>query len=197
MSGERGAVHGLLVTILLGAALLGACAPVKEPDVPLSTPAAPQASPVTPGLTTEAHPGSALLRAQLAPFAEATFLLDDVCFEALAALNGQSWVWRSQADLDAFYAQIDEAGWCPDSLVPPQYDFADRLLVGTTRTAQGCDAAFQLLALVQDARTRQLTLQLALEARGGCPYELVEPVIVVVPPPPPDYAVSVQVSAGP
>lgn len=177
--------------VILLAAALGGYALQRAGDTPSAAPVQPLAPGTPPAAASPARPTP--LVSDLAPYADATALLDGVCFEALAALSGQSWVWRSQADLDAFYVHIDAAAWCPEPIARQTYDFAGSVLAGTAIAAQGCDAAFRSATLAAAGNGGGLVLRLALQVIPGCPYELIEPVIVVLPAPAADTPLTIEI----
>jgi hypothetical protein len=141
-----------------------------------------------------ATPFSPSLETSTGPFVNATELLDGVCFEFLLTLNGQSWAWTSPADLSAFYARVDASELCPGPVARQTFDFSQGVLVGTVNVAVGCDAAHRVIDRVQDDTARTQTLLIQLDVLPGCPYELVQPLLVVVSPPPDGYTIQIAVT---
>ncbi len=182
-------VKGLL---LAGAAILPGCAPTSQP---MATPV-PSAvvSPSPPSVRASATPIPPL-RAETGDFPDRTTLLDPVCYEFLATLAGQTWLWTSQGDLDAFSERVAESELCPDA---PRltFDFRGAVLAGAVSTAIGCDAAHRVTELARDDSARSVTLRLAWETRPGCDYELLEPILVEVPAPPNGYALHVAIGGA-
>jgi hypothetical protein len=131
-----------------------------------------------PAAPTSAFPD---LRTDPGPFTDAAWLLDGVCFEMLARMNGESWSWETQEDLTAFFDRVDSSGVCGAPVVRAPFDFTELILVGAVQTAQGCDAAHQLIDVAQDDTACTRMLSLALEVYPGCPYELVQLFLVAAP----------------
>jgi len=176
--------------VLAGAAILAACAPRE----PAPGPSAIEVAAPTPPLAAPPSPIPPL-RADTGGFADRTDLLDGVCYEFLAALAGQVWVWRAQADLDAFSARVAESELCADA-PSLTFDFDRSALAGAVSAGTGCDAAHHVLGLARDDAARTVTLRLAWEIRPGCDYELLEPILLEVPAPPPGYTLRVAVSGA-
>lgn len=160
------------------------------PEMPLNpTPA--------PSPTLDTRPTSTpvpALESSVSPYDTATTLLDGVCFEYLAFLDGTDWQWRSPADLSAFYDRVDASELCPGPVERQAADFDDQVLVGVVAAATGCDAAFHLLRTTDDTAAQTQTIELRLEVVPGCPYDLVEPLVLVVPAPPSGYSVRIAMS---
>lgn len=147
-----------------------------------------------PTLTPQPTSTLAPLGASTGGLPDAVSLLDGVCFEYLAGLSGTTLVWRTADEQRAFYDAADAAGVCATPVARPAFDFSAQIVVGTVSALTGCDTAHHLVALEQDDAARRVTLRLALAARAGCPYELVEPFLVALPRPPAGYTVEVVVS---
>ncbi len=109
---------------------------------------------------------------------DATYLLQDVCFEALLLLDGQTFVWKQQSDLDQFMATLNIAEVCATDFVIPSFDFSEQMVVGAVQSAQDCDAEF--VPTVQHERQQTLILlQFIVEA--GCAYELIASYVAAIP----------------
>jgi hypothetical protein len=130
------------------------------------------------------------------PYFDAGTLLDGVCFEYLLTLDGQVWTWTTPAELGAFYDRVDTSELCPAPVARQDFDFGQGVLVGTISTATGCDAAHRVVNTVRDDSARTETLVVALEVRPGCPYELIQPLLVAVPDLPEGYTLQIAVSGG-
>ena len=61
------------------------------------------------------------------------------------------------------------------------FDFSQGVLVGMINGATGCDAAHRVIEMVQDDAAHTQTLLVQLNVRPGCPYELVQPLLIAVP----------------
>ena len=127
------------------------------------------------------------LRTDPGPFTDAAWVLDGVCFEVLTHMNGERWSWATQSDLNAFFDWVDDIELCGGPVPRTTFNFTDTILVGMVQTAQGCDAAYRLIEVVQDEPAQIRTLVLALDVRPGCPYELVQLFLVAVPRLPDSY----------
>jgi hypothetical protein len=178
--------------------MLSACTAARSPRrTPSPSPAAPlPESTVTP--TAEIVPSSTPtlppLETSTDPYLDAGALLDGVCFEYLLTLDGQVWTWRTPAELGAFYDRVEASELCPDPVTRQDFDFGQGTLVGTVSTATGCDAAHRVVDTVRDDGTRTQTLIVKFEVRPGCPYELVQPLLVAVPDVPEGYALQIAVN---
>ena len=175
--------HTLFLLFAIGIAL-AACTLTQ--DAPLQTPAAPAVT-FSPSMspTPAAVPTATLLPAlesNTGAYADVTPWLDGVCFAYLARLNGTSWVWTSQSDLDTFYNRVDESGLCERAAARPNYDFNAGAVAGVVSVRAGCDAAYIVTGLIQDDATHTQTLTLSLQLRPGCPYDLIEPLLIIIPP---------------
>jgi hypothetical protein len=155
---------------------------------PTARPTSTAAPPVQPDLTPT-------LAASTGPYADAVGLLDDVCFEYLHSLGGRTWVWESSAELDAFYDQAEEV--CGRTITRGTFAFDGEVLVGAVSLATGCDAAHQFLDLRTDDAQATQTLVLRFVVQPGCPYELVQLLLIAVPHPPTDYELAVEVVRDP
>lgn len=114
------------------------------------------------------------------PYADVSHLFDDLCFDGLWALSGQSWTWTSSDDLTTFYDRIDDAGYCPQPITRYNYDFHEHMVVATVVTATGCDLGFTVHPVTRhDAQDPVLPVMLALDP--ACDYELAEPLAVAIP----------------
>jgi hypothetical protein len=120
-----------------------------------------------------------------------TALLDGVCFEYLAGIGGQTWLWTTPDELLAFYDQVDSSERCPHAVTRVPFDFNGAALAGTVSSGTSCDAAYRVITLAQDDAAQTQTLALEFDVLPGCPYELVEPLLIAVPRPPEDYSFSI------
>jgi hypothetical protein len=178
--------------------ILSGCTAASSPArTPPPSPAAtfsaiaPSATP-----TVEIVPTSPPLETSTDPYLNAGALLDGVCFEYLLTLDGQVWTWYTPAELSAFYDRVEASKLCPDPVARQDFDFSPGVLVGTVSTATGCDAAHRVADVVRDDGARTQTLDVALMVRPGCPYELIQPLLVAVPDVPNGYALQIAVSGG-
>jgi hypothetical protein len=135
------------------------------------------------------------LETSTGPYPNSLALLDTVCFEFLSTLAGESWVWNSADDLNAFYNRADGSELCPGLVTRSAFDFSTQVLVGTVFRGQGCDAAYHVIDLVQDDAAQTQTLRLELALQPGCDYELVLPFLIAVPRPPQGYTLQVTVTS--
>jgi hypothetical protein len=180
--------------------ILSACTAASSPHrTPSPSPAAlllessaTPAAEIAPSPT----PTSPPLETSTDPYLDAGALLDDVCFEYLLSLDGQVWTWSTPAELSAFYDRVDASELCPASVARQDFDFSQGALVGTVSTATGCDAAHRVVDTVRDDSARTQTLVVELDVRPGCPYELVQPLLVAVPDLPDGYTLQIAVSGG-
>jgi hypothetical protein len=120
-----------------------------------------------------------------------TALLDGVCFEYLAGMGGQTWLWTSPEELLAFYDQVDSSERCPHAVTRVPFDFNGAALAGTVGSGTGCDAAYRVITLAQDDAAQTQTLALEFDVLPGCLYELVEPLLIAVPRPLEGYRFSI------
>jgi hypothetical protein len=115
---------------------------------------APSAT-LPPGLTTTPSPA----------IADAGWLLQDVCFEALVQFSGQTQIIGDMGALEAFYQASDAI--CQQTRPRQSVDFSQQTVVVAIRAAQGCDASL----------TRQTfangSLVLQFSRSGDCPYDVI------------------------
>jgi hypothetical protein len=187
---RRQAVFYLTMIMLAGCNASQARSTPQPSALPVTLPTAAPTVEIIPSLT----PSSSLLETSTGPFVNATALLDGVCFEFLLTLNGQAWTWTNPADLIAFYDRVDASELCPGPAERQEFDFGQGVLVGTVNVAVGCDAAHRVIDRVQDDAARTQTLIVQLDMLPGCPYELVQPLLVAVPPPPDGYTLQMTVT---
>jgi hypothetical protein len=189
MSMKGGVVFCTLMVVLGGctAANHGTPQPSEVPSLPAAaaTPTVEIGPP--PSLT----PVSFSLVTSTDPFVNATGLLDGVCFEFLLTMGGQGWTWTTPNDLAAFYDRVDASELCPHPAARHEFDFSQGVLVGIVNTATGCDAAHRVIDRVQDDAARTQSLRVRFDVQPGCPYELVQPLIVVAPFPPEGYTIQI------
>ena len=175
------------ISLLISGLLLSACTLTRSTSPTATLTPTPTAAPTetpaaTPAATFTATPQP--LTSSTGAYADATALLDGVCFEYLQTLAGQSWLWDSADDMVAFFERVDDSELCPEPVAHPAFTFDTQALVGTVFAGTGCDAAFEVQSWEPNAeQVYTLTVQITL--RTGCPYELVEPLIIAVPLPPP------------
>lgn len=161
--------------------LLAACAPVPSEPVPtvlplpthtaLKVPPTPRPTPRRPiSLTTDTG-----------PYDNMASLLSGVCFDYLAAHADEGWQWIIAADLSAFFADVNASEICPDPVPTPEFDFTEHVLVGAVKSTEGCDAAHRVLDTQQNEAAGTITLHVELVIQTGCPYELIEPLLIAVP----------------
>jgi hypothetical protein len=177
--------------------LLAGCAAEPPPDRP---PRGEGESPPTPAfaatLTPPAPPATVPpLIADTGNYANMVELLDAVCYEFLLTVAGEALLWTDEDGLAAFFDRVDESELCAGTVTRPAVDFSAHALAGTIISAVGCDAAHRVLGLERNDSARRLTLDLALDIRLGCPYELLEPVLIAIPPPPADFSLETRVDA--
>ena len=185
--------------VVLTGLLAAACTlTTSQPgDAPIATSTIPQVID-TPALGTfppAPQTPFATLETDAGPYADHVNLLDGVCFEYLATLNGSRWTWTAPGDLTAFYDRVDESKLCPRPVERGSFAFEDSVLVGVVNAATGCDAAHRVIDLVRDETGAAQTLQLAFDVLPGCDYELIQPFLIAVPRPPDGSAIQVVVIA--
>lgn len=195
--------------VWLGAGILGlamlACtlSPIKEPrtvyitetPVPvtatrlvLTTPSAP----LPPTIQTIATiPATSI--AMPAAYTDATYLLDDVCFDALLPIIGNYFMLDSQAALDQFWGTLNVATVCGHRARQPTYDFAEQVVVGTVRLVQGCTANFIPEMIQQNDLGQQVVIPLRFEVNANCDYQLMVSFVVGIPRPPSGYTVTLDI----
>lgn len=182
-----------IVIVMLAGCNLGGKQETPEP-VPLAS-QPPNVSDTTAGRRTPSPiPDIRVLETVTFPFANAASLLDGVCFEFLLTQNGQVWIWATPGDLAAFYDRVDASELCLGPVERRDFDFSQGVLVGTLTVATGCDAAHRVINMVQDVGAHTQTVNVQLDVLPGCPYELVEPLLIVIPAPPEGYTIRM---AGP
>lgn len=188
------------VLFFIVAIVLSGCTASQERRTPRVSPSPGQLDTVLaapPPVTNSPSPGevSSALETSTGAFVNATDLLDSVCFEFLLTLHGTWWTWVNADDLNTFYDRVDASGLCPDPAGRPAFDFNQGILVGTVTFATGCDAAHRVIDWVRDDAAQTQMLRVQFEVLSGCPYELVQPLVVAVPPPPNGYTVQVTLTA--
>jgi len=161
----------------------------KEPP-----PASPLPSLVQPTVASSSEPGFPTVESSAGPYVDRTTVLDGVCFDFLARLSGQAWVWSTPEELAAFYDQVDASEVCSRPAVRFSFDFSQTVLAGVVNGATGCDAAHQFVALNQDDNTHTQTLILEFTVLPGCDYELVQPFVIELPRPPDGYVLQIALS---
>lgn len=129
------------------------------------------------------------------PYADMSALLDGVCFEFLYGMNGQTWLWTTPDNLSTFYDQVDASKQCAHAVERRTFDFNGYALAGAVNTSTGCDAAYRVLTLAQDDNAHTQTLSLEFAVLPGCPYELVQPLLIAVPRPPDGYRFNIAVTS--
>jgi hypothetical protein len=177
-----------IVIVILAGCNLGEEQGTPGPVPPASQP--PNVSDTMAGRRTPSPvPDIRVLEAVTFPFANAASLLDGVCFEFLLTQNGQVWTWTTTGDLAAFYDRVDASELCPGPVERRDFDFSQGVLAGTVTVATGCDAAHRVINVVHGARTQTVNIQ--LDVLPGCPYELVEPLLIALPASPTGYTLQI------
>ncbi|HML23091.1 MAG TPA: hypothetical protein PKD09_15665 [Aggregatilinea sp.] len=181
---ERVRTYGLLALVAVAAGLLAACT-ASQRKVITATPAPGVADAAASAVTPTLPPGEpTALESEIGSYADATALLDSVCYEFLASLAGTTWTWTSPDDLAAFYDRVDESEQCTGLVQRGTYEFGSQVLLGTVGAATGCDAAFRLLDATPGAASQAQRYVVELVVTSGCDYELLEPLVMAVPAPP-------------
>jgi hypothetical protein len=184
-----------LCLALAARALSGCTLSDQPPSSPGPVTSLPDAdlSPTPDGQDTQAaaSPLPPSLRTDPGPFTDAAWLLDGVCFEYLAQMDGERWTWTAEEDMNDFFDRVDDSKLCGIPVPRPTFDFTDAILVGAVQTAQGCDAAHRVVNVLQDDRAQTRTLVVALDVQPGCPYDLVQLFLVAVPRLPPSYTTQI------
>lgn len=183
-----------LVWLMVAFMLAGCSADKKTAPTPVPLTVTPTAAPETP-----TPPAAATvpptLDAVTDPYPNLTTLLDSVCFDYLTGMSGQTWLWITPEELLAFYDQVDSSERCPHAVTRSPFDFNGNALAGVVGTGTGCDAAFRVTGLTQDDAAQTQTLSLQFEILPGCPYDLVEPLLIAIPRPPEGYRLNVSVAS--
>lgn len=113
------------------------------------------------------------------PFtSDATYLLQDVCFEALLPLAGQNFVWRDETEMERLLARLNVAEVCDQDFEMPVFDFSQQIVVGAVQIAQGCDAEF-VPTITRNGQQWQILLQ--FEVKLGCDYQLLVSYVAAIP----------------
>jgi len=179
----------VLIAALAGCSADQKTAPTQTPPAATVTPA-PE---VLPDPTVVATPPA--LETFTGPYPDLSPLLDGVCFDYLAGMSGQTWLWTTPEELAAFYDQVDRSERCPHAVTRGTFDFSGGALAGTVGSGIGCDAAYRFLSLAQDDAAQTQTLALEFDILPGCPYELVEPLLIAVPRPPDGYRLNITLTS--
>ncbi len=159
--------------------------------------APPPASPLPSLEATVAHTPEAsfpTVESSAGPYTDRTSVLDGVCFDFLARLSGQAWVWSTPEQLAAFYDQVDVSEVCSRPASRVSFDFNQTILAGVVNGATGCDAAHRFVSLNQDDSAHTQTLVLEFTVLPGCDYELVQPFVIELPRPPEGYVLQIALS---
>lgn len=110
---------------------------------------------------------------------DARNVMRSVCFEAALVLRDEVFVLRSQAELEAFWARVDDLKACRRPITRPEVAFPDNaVLVGLWSYGFGCTARHDVRAVTMEAGT--LSLELVFGVDGTCPYELLRPFWVFI-----------------
>lgn len=108
--------------------------------------------------------------------ADATDVMQGVCFEAALALADEPIVLRSTLELIRFFDRIDQSGDCRRAIQRASFEFSGgRALVGMWSYGAGCTAAHELLQAQRDAANAAIEIRLRFTTDGDCPYELIRP----------------------
>lgn len=183
-----------LCLLLLMAASCSLSADEKKPSpLPPSSPLSPLPS-LSPTAANTVEPAFPTVESSAGPYMEQTAVLDGVCFDFLARLNGQAWVWSTPEQLAAFYDQVDASEVCSRPAARVSLDFSQMVLAGVVNSATGCDAAHRFVTLNQDDTTHTQTLILEFTILPGCDYELVQPFVIQLTRPPDGYILQVALS---
>jgi hypothetical protein len=165
--------------------------------MPTGTPTHIPITPSPPPSSTPAPTGIPALETYTGPYEDVVGLLDGVCFDFLADIDGETWMWDSPGALGAFYDRVDESETCSGPVERGTYDFSERVLVGAVNVSTGCDAAHSFAGLAQDNEAHTQTIRLQLLIQPDCPYELVQPFLITMPRPPDGYTIRVVVILPP
>ncbi len=127
------------------------------------------------------------------PYTDATYLLNDVCFDALLPIIGNYLMLDSQAALDQFWGSMNVSTACGRSVRNPTFDFSTQVLVGTVRLVQGCTANFIPQAIEWNDATGQVVVPAQFEINSNCDYQLAVSFLVGIPRPPSGYTVTLDI----
>ncbi|NDJ86122.1 MAG: hypothetical protein GYB66_09575 [Chloroflexi bacterium] len=168
----------LLIAVFIVLALAG-CNLRRQTDDASATPATLSASP-RPILTNTPFPTPV----PASPFVDASYILEDVCYEALLPLAGSSFVLSSRDELVSFLENLDVATRCGRPLTVPSFDFAQQIIIGTVQLATGCDLSLSPRQATQQGQI--LHIVLALSLIGDCQYDLIGAYVAAIERPEPD-----------
>lgn len=113
---------------------------------------------------------------------DVSYLIADMCFEAITNITGQVITIRDANVLEAFYDQIDRSQACEQPVKHMSYPFNNgETLVGLWSTGVGCTAHHVVQNVRRDDTQRQETIQLGFVIEGDCPYELLQGFWIAIP----------------
>jgi hypothetical protein len=113
---------------------------------------------------------------------DVSYLMSDVCFEAITDIAGKVITIRDANALEAFYNQIDRNQACEQPVRHMSYPFNNgEMLVGLWSSGIGCGAHHVVQGVQRDDAQRQETIQLELVIEGDCPYELLQGFWIAIP----------------
>jgi hypothetical protein len=121
-------------------------------------------APIATGLPTAAIVPN-VPQSPLLPVRDATAVMSGVCFEALQALDGQSFVLENEGALTDLYSRLDSL--CPQPVQRTSFDFNQEILVLAFKSAQACTVEVVPQSIAENV------LVLHWSQTGNCAYEAV------------------------
>ncbi len=113
---------------------------------------------------------------------DVSYLMADVCFEAIADITGKVITIRDANELEVFYNRIDRSQTCEEPIKHISYPFNNgETLVGLWNAGVGCGAHHTVQSVQRDDALRQETIQLQFVIEGDCPYELLQGFWIAIP----------------
>lgn len=159
---------------------MGTLTPIPVSATPLPVPPSPP-----PQATIPVAEGAIL------PLIDVTYLLQDVCFDALLPYAGNSFILNSQTEMDQFFALLNVPTACQKNFVPPLFDFSQKIIIGVVASVRGCTAALIPQLVAAEGQDLRVTLQMAINP--ACNYDLLATFIAAMDRPPAGMIVSIGV----
>lgn len=131
------------------------------------------------------------------PYQDVSGLLQGVCFKYLATLDGQSLMFDSAGDLNAFYNAVNTSKKCVGVVQRGSFDFSSKQVIGTVITGQGCGITLAYDRSTQDDGLKVRTVIMQAAFTGDCGYGLVQPLLIAADRPPAGYRNIVTVVKSP
>jgi hypothetical protein len=108
------------------------------------------------------------------PWADASAVVEGICFEAALDSVGETFALRNSEDHIRFYDLADNSQLCRRPVTRYGFDFSNgRLLAGLWSYGRGCTARHEVVSVMRDDAAQSFNLRLRFVTEGNCDYELV------------------------